>query len=135
VSLENSSQWMSNDTASKNHFSHTDSLGRDPFQRMAAFGCTYTPAGENLAAGYSDAQDTLTQFVNACDPDSSGACTYAHRETHNLRAGMSSTPFPREASTGGFGGPRSRRPFYESATVRQVDYFRAVEDEMCYECR
>jgi len=81
IALENSSQWMSNDMASKNYFSHTDSLGRDPFTRMAAFGYNYaTYEGENIAAGYSDAQNTFTQWQTACDPGSNGACTYAHRQ-------------------------------------------------------
>src|SRR3982751_1349889 len=79
VALQQSSQWMSGDMAAKNYFSHTDSLGRNPFTRMAAFGYSYAPAGENIAAGYSDAQNTFTQWQNACDPDASGACTYAHR--------------------------------------------------------
>src|SRR5262249_27014251 len=59
-------------------FSHTDSLGRDPGTRLAAFGYLYS-WGENLAAGNATAQNTLNQFINACDPDGSGACTYAHR--------------------------------------------------------
>ena len=80
VALQNSSTWMSTDMATKNYFSHTDSLGRDPFTRMKAFGYSYLPAGENIAAGYSDAQNTFNLWVNACDPDSSGACTYAHRQ-------------------------------------------------------
>src|SRR4051795_7719401 len=46
LALQQSSQWMSGDMSAKNYFSHTDSLGRDPFQRMAAFGYSYTPAGE-----------------------------------------------------------------------------------------
>ena len=79
VALQNSSQWMSNDMATKNYFSHTDSLGRDPFTRMKAFGYPYSPAGENIAAGNSDAQNTFNQWVNACDPNASGVCTYAHR--------------------------------------------------------
>jgi uncharacterized protein YkwD len=55
--LNASSDWMSNDMAAKNYFSHTDSLGRDPFQRMAAFGYNYnTWKGENLAAGVDTAQ-------------------------------------------------------------------------------
>jgi uncharacterized protein YkwD len=80
VALQQSSQWMSSDMAAKNYFSHTDSLGRDPFSRMAAFGYSYAPAGENIAAGYSDAQNTFTQWQTACDPDASGACTYAHNK-------------------------------------------------------
>lgn len=80
LTLQQSSQWMSEDMAAKNYFSHTDSLGRDPFTRMAAFGYSYgTYKGENLAAGNSSAQGALTQWQNACDADSSGACTYAHR--------------------------------------------------------
>src|SRR5271155_1973808 len=79
IALENSSTWMSNDMATKNYFSHTDSLGRDPFTRMAAFGYNYNTAeGENIAAGNSDAQSTFTQWQTACDPAGSGACTYAH---------------------------------------------------------
>jgi uncharacterized protein YkwD len=62
VTLQNASQWMSADMAAKNYFSHTDSLGRSAFQRMAAFGYPYAPAGENLAAGYSGAQNTFNQW-------------------------------------------------------------------------
>jgi uncharacterized protein YkwD len=80
VTLQQSSQWMSGDLAAKNYFSHTDSLGRDPFTRMTAFGYTHYPEGENIAAGYSDAQNTFTQWQTACDPNSTGACTYAHRQ-------------------------------------------------------
>jgi len=80
IALENSSAWMSNDMASKNYFGHSDSLGRDPFTRMAAFGYPYAPAGENIAAGYSDAQSTFNQWLTACDADASGNCTYAHRQ-------------------------------------------------------
>jgi uncharacterized protein YkwD len=54
--LTTAAKWMSQDMASKNYFSHTDSLGRDPFQRMAAFGYTANTAkGENIAAGYQTA--------------------------------------------------------------------------------
>src|SRR5205807_9716244 len=50
VALQQSSQWMSADMAAKNYFSHTDSLGRDPFTRMSAFGYSYSTAkGENIA--------------------------------------------------------------------------------------
>lgn len=34
-------------------FSHTNSAGKDPFQRMADAGYTYTTAGENIATGTS----------------------------------------------------------------------------------
>ena len=55
--LQNAAEWMSTDMGVNNYFSHTDSLGRDPFQRMNAFGYTYnTWKGENIAAGTSSAQ-------------------------------------------------------------------------------
>lgn len=44
--------WQAEDMAGNNYFSHTDSLGRDPFVRLTEFGWTYnTWKGENLAAG------------------------------------------------------------------------------------
>jgi hypothetical protein len=61
--LQAASQWMSADMAAKSYLSHTDSLGRDPFKRMADFGYRWSPAGENLAAGYSGAQATLDQWA------------------------------------------------------------------------
>lgn len=55
--LQDAAAWMSTDMGVNNYFSHTDSLGRDPFQRMNAFGYTYnTWRGENIAAGTSSAQ-------------------------------------------------------------------------------
>src|SRR5215831_2377913 len=69
LALENAAHWMSNDMATKNYASHTDSLGRSPASRLAAFGYTYSPWGENIAGGYSDAQNTFNQWLNACDPD------------------------------------------------------------------
>jgi uncharacterized protein YkwD len=79
VTLQNSSAWMSNDMATKNYFSHTDSLGRDNVTRVQAFGYMYGTVGENIAAGYGDAQTVFTAWQTACDADASGACTYAHR--------------------------------------------------------
>src|SRR3972149_7072068 len=64
--LTNAADWMSNDMAVNNYFSHTDSLGRDPFQRMAAFGYSYnTWKGENLAAGPDTAQGALDLWKNS----------------------------------------------------------------------
>ncbi|HET8944553.1 MAG TPA: CAP domain-containing protein [Dehalococcoidia bacterium] len=55
--LQDASEWMSLDMGANAYFSHTDSLGRDPIDRMSAFGYTYTTwKGENLAAGTSSAQ-------------------------------------------------------------------------------
>jgi hypothetical protein len=64
--LQTAAEWMSGDMGAKGYFSHTDSLGRDPFQRMTAFGYTYsTTKGENIAAGNSTAADTFTQWKNS----------------------------------------------------------------------
>jgi uncharacterized protein YkwD len=57
TSLQDAAEWMSTDMGVNNYFSHTDSLGRDPFQRMNAFGYNYnTWKGENIAAGTASAQ-------------------------------------------------------------------------------
>ncbi|MBI1886608.1 MAG: CAP domain-containing protein [Chloroflexi bacterium] len=64
--LTKAAVWMSNDMATKDYFSHTDSLGRDPFTRMADFGYNYnTWKGENLAAGVSDAKGALRLWKNS----------------------------------------------------------------------
>ncbi len=61
--LTNDAQWLSADMAQKNYLSHTDSLGRDTFQRMTAFGYGYsTTKGENIAAGTSTAAATLANW-------------------------------------------------------------------------
>lgn len=55
--LQDASEWMSVDMGVNAYFSHTDSLERDPWTRMAFFGYNYnTWKGENLAAGTSSAQ-------------------------------------------------------------------------------
>lgn len=64
--LTSSSKWMSQDMASRSYFSHTDSMGRSPFTRMAAFAYNFsTYMGENIAAGFSDAQSTFVQWRNS----------------------------------------------------------------------
>jgi uncharacterized protein YkwD len=65
-SLTNASEWHSTDMANKNYFSHTDSLGRDPFKRMTALGYGYsTYRGENIAAGNATASATFDQWKNS----------------------------------------------------------------------
>jgi uncharacterized protein YkwD len=55
--LNEAARWMSRDMAARDYVSHTDSLGREPFQRMASFGYTYnTWKGENIAAGIDSAR-------------------------------------------------------------------------------
>jgi uncharacterized protein YkwD len=58
--LTDAAAWMSRDMGEKDYFNHTDSLGRDPFQRMADFGYNYNAwKGENLAAGSDTPQMTF----------------------------------------------------------------------------
>jgi uncharacterized protein YkwD len=68
-SLTESARWMSQDMGEKDYFSHTDSLGRSPFDRMAASGydCVAynTWCGENLAAGVSTGAETFELWRNS----------------------------------------------------------------------
>ena len=58
--------WMANDMASKDYFSHTDSLGRDPFLRMDQMGYAYnTWRGENLVAGTEGAQAAFEMWTGS----------------------------------------------------------------------
>ncbi len=63
--MEQAANWMSKDMGDKNYFSHTDSMGRDPFKRLADFNYKGGWMGENIAAGKSSAADTFTQFKNS----------------------------------------------------------------------
>ena len=63
VSLAKAAEWMSTDMATKNRFSHTDSLGRSFSIRQAAFGYGFsTWKGENIAAGYATGASTFAQW-------------------------------------------------------------------------
>mgnify|MGYP003925101467 CR=1 FL=1 len=68
--LSRAAAWMSEDMAAKGYFSHTDSLGRSPFQRVKDCGYATMGAGENLAIAGS-AQQAFTLWVNS---------TMGHRE-------------------------------------------------------
>jgi len=58
--------WMANDMASNDYFSHTDSLGRDPFVRMDQIGYAYnTWRGENLVAGTEGAQASFEMWTGS----------------------------------------------------------------------
>jgi uncharacterized protein YkwD len=64
--MQASSDWMSNDMGVKAYFSHTDSLGRDPWTRMCAFGyCYNTWMGENIAAGFTTARSVFCAWQNS----------------------------------------------------------------------
>lgn len=66
TNLNRGSAWMTEDLATNNYFSHTDSLGRSAYQR--GIDCGYpTGAGENLAAGgaWSSASAAFTAWQNS----------------------------------------------------------------------
>lgn len=69
TALTEAARWMSQDMADEDYFSHTDSLGRSPFQRMAAFGydceAYNTWCGENLAAGVATGGETFELWRNS----------------------------------------------------------------------
>ncbi len=63
--------WMAGDMASNDYFSHTDSLGRDPFLRMDQMGYAYnTWRGENLVAGTEGAQASFEMWTGSPGHDS-----------------------------------------------------------------
>lgn len=64
--IQNAAEWMSTDMGQNAYFSHTDSLGRNPWVRMADFGYGYsTSKGENIAAGYTSAQSVFNGWKNS----------------------------------------------------------------------
>jgi uncharacterized protein YkwD len=64
--LNNAARWMANDMAANNYFSHTDSLGRDPFARMDQLGYAYnTWRGENLAGGVASGSAAFDMWRNS----------------------------------------------------------------------
>lgn len=66
VEIQAAAEWMSADMGENRYFSHTDSLGRTPWERMADFGYDYnTWKGENIAAGFTTAQSVFTAWKNS----------------------------------------------------------------------
>ena len=66
VTLTRASDWLSTDMVEKDYFDHIDSQGRDPFNRMDDFGYLgATSSGENIAAGFSSAQETFNQWKSS----------------------------------------------------------------------
>jgi uncharacterized protein YkwD len=64
ASLTRAAGWMALDLGRSARFAHTDSLGRDPFDRLRAFGYPSrdTWRGENLAAGNPRPGPTFRQW-------------------------------------------------------------------------
>ena len=66
MNIQSAAEWMSTDMGQQNYFSHTDSLGRDPWTRMCDHGyCYSTSKGENIAAGYSTAASVFNGWKNS----------------------------------------------------------------------
>ncbi len=67
ATLTRAAGWMALDMGRHNRFGHTDSLGRDPFQRLRAFGypSRSTWRGENLAAGNPRPGPTRRQWIQS----------------------------------------------------------------------
>lgn len=63
-SATQAARWHSQDMGEKAYFSHTDSLGRSPWERTAQFGYSGCQ-GENAAAGNRDAVATFCQWKNS----------------------------------------------------------------------
>ncbi len=65
-SIQAAAEWMSTDMGENNYFSHTDLLGRQPWDRMCDFGYCYdTWKGENLGAGAASAQAVFDVWKNS----------------------------------------------------------------------
>lgn len=98
IALTKASAWMSDDMSkrSADTFGHADSLGRDPFARMATFGYDYsvfnTYAAENIAAGNAGAAETFTQWKNS--PGHNANMLDANEKTMGIaRVGRAGSPY------------------------------------------
>ncbi len=65
ITLTNAAKWLSGDMASKNYFSHTDSLGRGFSARLGSFAYSASYTAENIAAGSASASATFQQWRNS----------------------------------------------------------------------
>jgi uncharacterized protein YkwD len=74
-------------------FSHTNHLGKNPFQRLQGAGIRYRIAAENIAAGQQTAEQVLQSWLNSqghrrnienCDLTQHGVGFYNNRWTHVL---------------------------------------------------
>ncbi len=65
-SIQAASEWMSTDMGEQDYFSHIDSLGRSPWDRMCDSGyCYNTWKGENVAAGYVTAEAAFNAWQDS----------------------------------------------------------------------
>ncbi|MEM6996053.1 MAG: CAP domain-containing protein [Myxococcota bacterium] len=63
--LRCSSRVHSKDMDTRNFFAHDNPSGESPFDRMGMAGYNFSTAGENIAAGSSDAAGTMNQWMNS----------------------------------------------------------------------
>jgi uncharacterized protein YkwD len=63
--LGQAAQNHTNDMVSKSYFSHTSPSGGTMTSRVNATGYVYSTIGENIAAGSSTANTTMTQWMNS----------------------------------------------------------------------
>jgi uncharacterized protein YkwD len=63
--LNRMASWHATDMATKNYFSHTDSLGRSFSTRLSQCDASGGWAGENIAAGYQSAQSVFNGWRNS----------------------------------------------------------------------
>jgi uncharacterized protein YkwD len=103
VSLTNASKWMSNDMATKNRFSHTDSLGRTFGVRLTAFGYGFpTWRGEIIAAGLASGASTFEQW--RASPGHNNAMLNANYTVMGIGRAYSATSSYKYYWTTDFGG-------------------------------
>ncbi len=67
ANLENAANWFAQDMASRQvkTLSHIDSKGRDPGQRLRAFGYPWSWYGENIAMGYATPAAVVNAWMNS----------------------------------------------------------------------
>lgn len=63
--LNESAKAKCDDMVTRNYWDHKDPNGQDPYHFFTEAGVKYAKAGENLAYGYTNAQQTLTGWMNS----------------------------------------------------------------------
>ena len=63
--LSAAAQAKANDMAARDYWSHNTPDGKSPWSFILAAGYTYQTAGENLAYGFTSADDTVTGWMNS----------------------------------------------------------------------
>ena len=62
-SLSDKARIKAQDMASNDYFSHTSPTYGSPFTMMRSLGVSYTSAGENIAKGYTSAEDVVAAWM------------------------------------------------------------------------